>query len=235
LNNVVELGSYDVNGSIRNIIDLSEYIGVDLIPGPNVDWVGHAHNFESEKQFSLVISSEALEHDENWQLTFTNMIKLCNSTDPNSAGYIIFTCASRGIPEHGTSRSDISLSPGTSKIGSNYYGNLEKRDFIENFDFDSIFQEYAFISNNITFDLYFVGARIGSKHNFSISKFKDELVIKKKTSAIVPRIPLYLLIRVLPIGVYNNFAFRYWNLLLKLDAHLLKGIFTKFRNKANNE
>ena len=37
---VLEIGSLDINGSIRGLFDAKTYIGVDLDNGPSVDVVG---------------------------------------------------------------------------------------------------------------------------------------------------------------------------------------------------
>ena len=44
---IFELGSYDVNGSIRSIFNnVSKYIGLDLIEGPGVDVVYDGKNIQ---------------------------------------------------------------------------------------------------------------------------------------------------------------------------------------------
>ena len=120
LRTVLELGSYDVNGSVKEIFtECDEYIGVDLIDGPGVDIVYDGYDLNLGKKFDLVISCEMLEHDINWINSIKNMI---SHTHQNSV--LIFTCASKGRVEHGTKRSDHFLSPGTQSIGSNYYKNI---------------------------------------------------------------------------------------------------------------
>ena len=44
--NIMEIGSYDVNGTIRNIFDYDKYYGVDLSQGPNVNLVGSGHEID---------------------------------------------------------------------------------------------------------------------------------------------------------------------------------------------
>ena len=41
---VFELGSYDINGSIKPLFSFNEYIGVDVSEGPNVDKVYDGKN-----------------------------------------------------------------------------------------------------------------------------------------------------------------------------------------------
>lgn len=78
---VVEFGSYDINGSIRPLIEplASEYIGVDWRPGPRVDVVSLAHevNFaEGEGEFDVVVSASMLEHDPYWRESLTEMVEV---------------------------------------------------------------------------------------------------------------------------------------------------------------
>ena len=68
---VVEIGSYDVNGSIRGVVsssvEISEYVGVDLIPGPGVDIVCSGHELDlPDASFDVTLSAECLEHNPYW-------------------------------------------------------------------------------------------------------------------------------------------------------------------------
>lgn len=75
---ILEIGSYNVNGSVREIfcknasgetIPMDNYTGIDVVPGPGVDLVIPADGPNARKlpfvaaQFDLVLSTEALEHD----------------------------------------------------------------------------------------------------------------------------------------------------------------------------
>ena len=71
-------------------------------------------------------------------------------------GLLIFTCATTGRPEHGTSRTDPSMSPGTSSLSWDYYKNLTQDDFIKSC---SKLNGYVFFTNDVSQDLYFVGAK----------------------------------------------------------------------------
>ena len=70
---VLDVGSYDVNGSYRSDVEVRgwRYVGVDIRPGPNVDFVmedSAVLPFE-EASFDIVISGSTLEHvDRPWLL-----------------------------------------------------------------------------------------------------------------------------------------------------------------------
>lgn len=61
---VVDLGSYNVNGTYRPIFT-GEYIGVDIIPGPNVDVLVDSPEFRAIQDADAVISGQVIEHVED--------------------------------------------------------------------------------------------------------------------------------------------------------------------------
>ena len=149
---VLEIGSYNVNGTVRTFFNNCQYTGIDLAPGKDVDIVSSGHLFKPEdgKPFDVVISTECFEHNEYWLETLKNMVSLCNPE-----GIVIITCASRHRKEHGTKRKSPSNS--LSSVFSDYYKNLSIKDFVTAFDFDSVFWKYSFtIRGN---DLYFYGIK----------------------------------------------------------------------------
>ncbi|MGZ7118335.1 MAG: class I SAM-dependent methyltransferase [Methanobacterium sp.] len=100
---VIEIGSYDVNGSLRSIIESlepAEYMGVDIIEGPCVDEVCSVEDlldrFENES-FDVVISTEVIEHVKDWQKAISNIKKICKKD-----GIIFLTTRSYGFPYHPT-------------------------------------------------------------------------------------------------------------------------------------
>lgn len=82
---VVDIGSLDVNGSYRPLIDPPfKYVGVDLTLGPNVD-----HVMSSEFSTGLpagfasaVISGQCLEHCTNPFLLVSEMFWICEPGGP---------------------------------------------------------------------------------------------------------------------------------------------------------
>jgi len=98
---VLEVGSRDVNGSIRPFVESfepAEYIGIDINPGLGVDVICDAidlierFGFES---FDVIISTETLEHIRNWKKAISNIKNVCKI-----GGIVLITTRSFGFPYH---------------------------------------------------------------------------------------------------------------------------------------
>lgn len=93
--NILEIGSYDVNGSLRNHVGSdTKYVGLDFEAGPGVDIVvtpGTAFPVEDD-HFDLVIASSALEHDPAFWNTFLEMCRKAKR-----GGYIYINVPSNGV------------------------------------------------------------------------------------------------------------------------------------------
>jgi SAM-dependent methyltransferase len=148
---VLEIESHSVNGSIRKLFSTDVYVGLDLSTGPGVDVVQSGHEYKFNVCFDVTISCECFEHNPHYAQTFTNMVNLTKES-----GIVIFTCATSGRPEHGTSKTEPSLSPGTSSLNWDYYLNLTEEHFSEHCSDLSI--SYFFV-NKFSNDLYFVGTK----------------------------------------------------------------------------
>ena len=98
---VLEVGSLDVNGSVRgDIMALgpAEYIGVDLQPGPGVDLICDAGDIAArfgDNAFDVVISTEMLEHARDWRRIVSNLKRV---TKPD--GVMIVSTRSYGVDFH---------------------------------------------------------------------------------------------------------------------------------------
>ena len=152
---VLEVGSLDVNGTVRTFFQDCDYLGIDVGPGPGVDLVAAGHLFDAgDDTFDTVISCEVMEHNLFWTETFANMVRL---TAPGGA--VIMTCASRGRPVHGTPSASPDSSPHTVAAGWNYYRNLDPDDFVSVRGLLDSFGCHAFLRNWRASDLYFVGVK----------------------------------------------------------------------------
>src|SRR3569623_2096745 len=77
---VVDIGSYDVNGSYRTLFDAPHwrYTGVDLEAGPGVDVVlASPYRLPlPSRSVDLVISGQAFEHVEYFWLSWMEMLRI---------------------------------------------------------------------------------------------------------------------------------------------------------------
>lgn len=152
---VLEVGSLNINGTVKDFFTDCFYIGIDIGPGPGVDIVANGKDWNApEATFDTVISCECFEHNPYWVETFTNMHRMCKPM-----GLIVVTCATEGRKEHGTRRSDYGSSPLTIDLGWDYYKNLTAQDFEDNFKMQDLFSEYKFSTNDVSHDLYFWGKK----------------------------------------------------------------------------
>jgi SAM-dependent methyltransferase len=153
---VLEVGSLNLNGTVRDFFTNCDYTGLDVGPGLCVDVVCSGHEYDApDNSFDTICSLECFEHNPYWVETFANMIRMCRP-----GGLVFFTCATTGRAEHGTvSSGSIGESPLTINLGWEYYRNLTQEDFLENFDMPKYFSEYYFVTNPAAFDLYFFGVK----------------------------------------------------------------------------
>ena len=77
---VLDIGSYDVNGAYKPIFEngFTQYAGMDLIAGPNVDIVNNSSISLPlpSNSFDLVISGQAFEHAEYFWITWLEMVRI---------------------------------------------------------------------------------------------------------------------------------------------------------------
>lgn len=148
---VLEIGSRNINGTIRDEFQDCRYVGVDCDAGDGVDVVCFGHEYEDEAgSFDVVCSVETFEHDPHAACTVSNMVRLLRS-----GGLFFMTCASDGRDEHGTRRSGKKYGPDPS-----FYRNVSVREFLKWIQADSVrFREFHVRQNLEAFDLYFFGIK----------------------------------------------------------------------------
>lgn len=152
---VLEVGSLNINGTVRDFFERCSYVGIDVGPGDGVDVVCEGQNYNApDNTYDTVCSLECFEHNPYWIETFTNMIRVCRP-----GGLVFFTCATEGRAEHGTSRTNPVDSPLTVDLGWDYYKNLSESDFRENIALGDYFDQFAFEVNTESHDLYFWGVK----------------------------------------------------------------------------
>jgi SAM-dependent methyltransferase len=98
---VLEVGSLDVNGSVRSYVQSlcpEMYVGVDMQEGPGVDLTVDCERLVEEMggdAWDLVISTEMLEHVEDWR---TCIRQMAWAVAPG--GLLLLTTRSPGFPYH---------------------------------------------------------------------------------------------------------------------------------------
>lgn len=98
---VLEVGSYNVNGSPREVLEPMKpgsYLGVDSQPGPCVDKVVAADDLVrefGEERFDVVVSTEMLEHVRDWRKIVSQLKAVLKL-----GGLLLVTTRSPGFPYH---------------------------------------------------------------------------------------------------------------------------------------
>ena len=189
---VAEIGSLNINGSIRECFKSYEYIGFDISEGDGVDDVQQGQLISSlSGYYDVTVSAECFEHNPFWVETFSNMLRM---TRPG--GLVIFSCATTGRQEHGTTRTSPNDSPLSTKLGWNYYRNLDANDFLETFNMAGWFDGFHFLICPQTFDLYFYGIRSQQLKALDEERFiKGALTIEQE---------LYALNNTVRIGIWTS-------------------------------
>jgi SAM-dependent methyltransferase len=76
---VLDVGSMDVNGTVKDLFHEGTYTGADMRSGGNVDVVVNGHDLVKKfglKSFDMVTCFDMMEHDEKFWLTITQMKKV---------------------------------------------------------------------------------------------------------------------------------------------------------------
>jgi len=98
---VIEVGAMDVNGTFRGIVsplNPAKYVGIDIEEGPGVDMVCDATELIAkfgENSFDVVISTEMLEHVNDWRDVVSNFKGILKP-----GGVMLVTTRSKGFPHH---------------------------------------------------------------------------------------------------------------------------------------
>jgi len=150
----LDCGSLDVNGCLRGFFTGKNtvYIGVDIVPGPNVNLVFKVHELPIiAPLFDTVVSAEMLEHDEFWRESLARMYKVLKP-----GGLMAISCAGPTRHEHGTQRTSRGKLYGTSP---DYYKNLSQQDIASALSVDDATFHKFETSGRGTEDTYFWGVK----------------------------------------------------------------------------
>jgi len=143
---VLEIGSLDINGSIRSIFsDAESYLGIDMQEGPGVDLVTNAATFITDELVDVIVCCEVFEHTGEWPQILETSYKNLNTN-----GILIGTAAGEGRAPH----SAIDENP---IRDWEYYANVkanELRTVLEANNFKNI------IINNLNADIRWIAIKI---------------------------------------------------------------------------
>jgi len=145
---VLDCGSLNINGNNRYLFPKAKsYTGIDIVDGPNVDVVTRVHEFETDKRFDVVISTEMLEHDSEWDYSLIHMAELLKP-----GGFLLITAAGEGRPEHGTT----ACLPNDSPLTHDYYKNVTMAMLVSGLD---VWAWSHFEMRCVADDIQFVGIK----------------------------------------------------------------------------
>jgi len=136
---VLEIGSVDINGNLRDLFKKCDYTGIDVKPGKGVDVVCIAHKFKTPKEsFNVIYSTSQLEHDMYYKKTLKKMVELLKP-----GGLMFFLAPSLWFP-HGITnyKPDDSLTTQMGNKWANYYHNITPMDIVKNIDLNKVFLEW---------------------------------------------------------------------------------------------
>ncbi len=77
---VLDVGSMDVNGTVRPIFKDYDYTGMDIAEGKNVDVVQEPWIFPfDDNSFDVIVSTSCIEHDTKFWVTVKEMMRVSSS------------------------------------------------------------------------------------------------------------------------------------------------------------
>lgn len=115
---VVEIGSLDINGTVRGCFPKAKWHGIDVVEGPAVDEVADGATWKPDGPVDLVVCCEVLEHARNWRKIVANC---ANIVKPG--GRVVFTAA-------GPTRLAHSAADGGPLRDGEFYENIDPADLL---------------------------------------------------------------------------------------------------------
>ena len=93
--NVIEVGSLNINGSVRELAPDADWYGIDIVAGPDVDEVADGATWTPVWTPDVVVCCEVFEHTPDWATIIGNMASWLPLE-----GQMILTCAGPGRAPH---------------------------------------------------------------------------------------------------------------------------------------
>lgn len=117
---VIEIGSRNINGTVRPLFPNAQYVGLDLHAGPDVDVVSNALEWTPDGLVDVVICCEVFEHTADWK----EIVKRAAGWLKQN-GSLIVTCAGPGRRPHSHHDGKLRL------LRGEYYANVDANDLRE--------------------------------------------------------------------------------------------------------
>jgi hypothetical protein len=140
---VIEIGSRDINGSIRPHFPGATWIGLDMIAGPAVDVVCDAMDYTPPLPVDIVVIAEVLEHCMTWDSLIFHAASWLKP-----GGKILITCGGPGRDPH-------SAFDGGELQVDEHYGNISQDGLAEELRFSG-FERIEVSGNEYWKDTYAV-------------------------------------------------------------------------------
>lgn len=114
---VLEVGSRNINGGVRDLFAKAVYVGIDTRDGPGVDVIADGATYRAIEPFDAVLCLEVLEHA-------PDAAGLCQSLVANCrpGGVILVTAAGPKRRPHNATDGGPDLAPGE------HYANVSAKD-----------------------------------------------------------------------------------------------------------
>lgn len=144
---VVEIGSRNINGSVRPLFEGRKYIGIDLMEGPMVDVVADGATYEPETPPTVVVCAEVLEHTPDAAAVCANAYNMLAD-----GGVFILTAA-------GVQRTPHSAVDGGEMRPGEFYQNVSAEDLHQ---WLAMFDEVRVQTNPEAGDIYATAFKRGS-------------------------------------------------------------------------
>lgn len=93
---ILDVGSLNVNGTIKSLVPIKKnYVGLDVVEGPNVDCLIKDYKFPfSDEFFDIIMTSSCFEHCDFFWLIFLEMLRCLKKRG------MIYVCAPSEGFEH---------------------------------------------------------------------------------------------------------------------------------------
>lgn len=144
---VIEIGSRNINGTVRDHFLRATWTGLDLYPGPAVDLIANALDYTPADLVDLVICCEVFEHAATWREIIHHIAHWLKP-----GGQIIITCA-------GPDRDPHSAIDGGKLQAGEHYANITQDQLAEELHYAG-FEQIEVSGNKEWKDTYAIASKL---------------------------------------------------------------------------